>query len=351
MPTPTQVTISYDVGQQAPITQAQLISALAAITLPFENLADIGVNPVPLSDITAGSFIGATRTIVLSLFAPFYDFRTASGSFENMALVSSDANDTFGGSGAQIVRIDGLFTPGINITNPSSAIETIAFTQSVQMNGTTPVNVQPIFHDPIIGDAFSAFVGNQTPIPRYLGNPTLSVVLGTAAGQVGLYAAPNATATPDDVLLSTLLVGGLEKEFAGSIVSTSPLDTSSAPGQGLQVATISYIDHLSVSHTEVVALDGTTPVNLVNANKFRITGIANTSPGDIGGNVGEIIVFSGPNGTGGPEGLLPPSFFARFPSNEPSSSIAQLGPFVDLYKFIIGSTLISAVNAGVPVLA
>lgn len=81
--------------------------------------------------------------------------------------------------------------------------------------------------------------------------------------------------------------------FTGSIVSSS--DDDNAAGVGAQTVTVTYFDELgSGPFTEVVTLNGTTPVEMANPNKSQIVTIVNTTVGSLGANAGQITLYADP---------------------------------------------------------
>jgi hypothetical protein len=110
--------------------------------------------------------------------------------------------------------------------------------------------------------------------------------------------------------------------WIGSVVSSSGQDTPGSfaiPGQGAQELTIAYNDTTGASHTEVVVLNGTTPVNLVNPNKYVITQVTISAVGPSGyGPWGQVNIWSGQVDpvtgypTGKLVGYLPNSYFRNF---------------------------------------
>ena len=152
------------------------------------------------------------------------------------------------------------------------------------------------------------------------GAPTASsfVSLGNAGGAG---APTNNPPFPSPLFPFAVVGAGPQAAWTGSIVSSSFADNGVAvvPGAGAQQLTIHYLDVTGTPGVEVVALDGTTPVNLVNANKYIITDVEITT---VGGSTyapwGKINLWSGPVDpitgmpTGKLVGYLPNSYFTNF---------------------------------------
>jgi len=81
-----------------------------------------------------------------------------------------------------------------------------------------------------------------------------------------------------------------------SFASSSAADA--AAGIGAQQVTITYLDASFVVHTEVVTLNGTTPVNTVGMNYAYIESIVVTQVGSSGTNLGTISIYTGTAGGG-----------------------------------------------------
>lgn len=117
------------------------------------------------------------------------------------------------------------------------------------------------------------------------------------------------------------VAGGFPKSatsgWVGSVVSSSPQDSSS--GLGAKQLTISYLDITGAPGTEVVPLDGKTPVDLTHLNKYVVTDVEISLLGAAGyGPFGQVNLWSGPVDpvtglpTGTLVGYLPNSYFTNF---------------------------------------
>jgi hypothetical protein len=308
---PTQATLSYRIRKQIS-SLATLQAAVAAVILPVYELIEIGASLDTDTTTTIGSDI-VKRELVFSLRPIFtaYDLDDPTGfpltKFAG-SVVSSSPNDTQGGTGVQRVII--RYVPVGGTLDNTQSIE-------VGLDGTTPVNVSTSFNAP-------ANIHNNITMTA-LNTGTL----GTNAGLINLYTEPQAQAGK--------VFAQIEEDFQGSILSTSEVDVDG--GTGARTVTITYDDVGGGGpHVEVVALNGQTPVNLVGTNHFTISDMTITTAGSIGSNIGQITIYSGLNGTGGPVAKLAPSFFAYFPP--PASDIP---PFVQLFAHILANKLNSKV--------
>jgi hypothetical protein len=326
--TPTTCTLAYTIDIVGAQSQAQVHTEFAGVMLPIDQMENIGMS---LTSDTTTDPTGTTtvRTLVFSLLPIFQSFEanTASSGFPG-SIVSSSPKDAVGGTGAQ--RVQMFFEQTSEVSGRPVTQQTNQF---ATMNGTTPV--------PLLAEYSSDF-------------SSITVVEagsdGTNDGLIQVFTGPNASGG---------VMADLAGNFAGSILSTSPSDTAlNVAGQlrGLQSVTITYHDKTGAGpFTETVSLNGTTPVNLVNTNKSFINGISVVTVGAIGGNVGTVTVMSGLNGTGGPVGLLQPSFFSYFPANpsltSPEEQVALAAPVVDLFTHVLTAAMVSYVTASAPVFA
>ena len=136
--------------------------------------------------------------------------------------------------------------------------------------------------------------------------------------------------------------------WTGCVVSSSPLDffKPDPPNppieNGAYKLRIFYIDINGVALHEDVFLNGTTPVNLVNPNKYQITNVSITGVGSTSDPApfGQINIWSGPPGsqvgavdpvtglpTGKVVGYLPNSFFKNFTLQQLTKwTTSQLNP-------------------------
>ena len=76
-----------------------------------------------------------------------------------------------------------------------------------------------------------------------------------------------------------------------NIVSTSTADTNSPPGLGLRTILIEGVDNTGAEVSEVLALNGTTPVQTINSY-LRVNSMLGLTVGAAGWNVGSIIATS-----------------------------------------------------------
>lgn len=295
-----QAVLVYDVF---PIikTVAQITSQLEGVVLPEDNLARFGVTRV--SDVTVVDGDHARRTLTYALLPQFVQAKFAPISPQTVpfrgTIVSSDPDDTVDGAG--VTRVSFLYDDAAGVRKQSLA----------SMKGTTPV----------------AFLAKD-----HVAFASLLPLVGTPQGQIAIYSDGGE------------MVGRILKNFQGSIVSTQPWDT--ALGIGAREVTITYLDQDGGGpHTEVVALNGQSFVNLVNTNLATITNMAVTSMGSSNGNLGVITLMSGLNGTGGVMGRLNESFYTFFPQGT-----FQKGLFKDLFSYVIGAALNSDVTAADPVI-
>lgn len=120
------------------------------------------------------------------------------------------------------------------------------------------------------------------------------LIPGITSGRATGYCATSAT-TLKPVLATTYTPQGTNAQR--SLVSTSANDA--AAGTGAQQVTVTYLDAAFALHTEVVTLNGTTPVNTVGANWAYLESMVVTQAGTSGGaNAGVISVMTGTAGTG-----------------------------------------------------
>jgi hypothetical protein len=119
-------------------------------------------------------------------------------------------------------------------------------------------------------------------------------------------------------------------DFSGSIYSSSPND--SATGTGARTVTIHYLDALGGAHSQVVTLDGTTPVSLVNANYATIVSILITTAGSFGANEGSLTLTTASAATVDP--CCPPNLgtvVASLPASSLVNDPTFSGVFVQNY--------------------
>jgi len=310
-PFPTTLDLVYDVAPVGPVSMAQLLAALAAVSLPTQDVLSIGVT---LTSDTTINFAGlARRDLKFSLLPPFKPSTVpappeAPGTFRG-SLVSSSPNDVQGGSGCQQFRIDYLdqdFLPQYEIVTP---------------NGTTPQNLT------------SKKKVTITQITPTIGSPSgLIYVFSGLAGTgllLGIGTGP--------------IFGSTLQNFQGSIVSSNPNDTLA--GIGAQTIKITYLDKTGAGpFTENVNLNGTTPVDLVNLNHATITNMELVSVGAFGSSCGIISIFTGLGQTGGLAGFLGQSFFQFFPQQTvvaaaivPPNSAPQSGSGGGSSAYVVGA--------------
>ena len=192
--------------------------------------------------------------------------------------------------------------------------------------GTSDAVFDVLFGANVVSDV-TAFVGGGL-VTRTLtlglrpaaGAPTASsfVSLGNAGGTG---APTNNPPLPSTLFPFSIPSAGPQAAWTGSIVSSSAADFVGSPvsGSGARTLRIFYLDVTGAALFEDVALDGTTPVNLVDPNKYIITDveILTSGPGGAAPH-GKINLWSGPIDpiTGVPTGVLvgylPNSYFTNF---------------------------------------
>lgn len=333
MPVPTIVTIPYTAKPQGPMSLAGLAALMAAVPLSFDPLTNIGVSFT--SDMTTIGGTTVTRNIVLSLIPPFVPLVlkdpgpfTKNGNFRG-SVVSSSPNDTEFGTGARSLKIgyrdQATFSVAFPVPIPRTSLVTMKGIQPVDL-----VNTDHAFIESMIADS----VGS----------------LGTNDGLIQFFSGP---AVGKDV--SGSLVAQIDGNFQGSIVSSSPHDA--AGGVGAQTVTITYKDKTGAPQApEVVTLNGTTPVDLVQTNHMTITNMVVTTSGVFGANAGTITILTALGGAGAPAGSIGPSFFQFFPqfTNDAAGNVIpadQTAPFNDLYTHTLAAALQSFVTAGLVILS
>lgn len=312
---PTTVALAYTIDIQPPQLQSAIQAKLAAVVLDTASLVNIGVTL--LTDVvTVPNPTQLIRTLTFSLVAPFIPQPVVAS--ENAtykgAIVSSSNLDTF----FCVVRFtDSAGKPGF---------------ENVTLTGTTPVIM---------------IVGDKKIITSIDIDPSI-----TPVGMISVFnqVAVNPITVEGKTTITPLFVRGdltavILKNSTGSIVSTSDADTFPA-GDGARVVALTYTDDTSNVHSESVNLNGTTPVNLPNANLATITNAGVFASGSVTGNVGTITFWSGPNATGALLGTIPPSFYSYFPN-----SSDQKAPFRELYSFTLSAALQSQLTASPPLLA
>lgn len=323
----TLVTLTYT-AVPVVITLAQLVQKMkdppgspgvilptGASGRPANPLSEIGVSFV--SDSTAIVGPNVDRTIVFSILPIFTSFvlRTPPlpGRFFPSVVSSSPADDEVG-TGVQRMQL--LYA--------NSATPSVPTTATMNLNGTTPAN----------------FIKDN--VNMLLTAPSIQVqkfgTAGVAAGLVDVYSGQNATGD---------VIAEIPNNFQGSIFSTDPNDT--ALGLGARTITITYMNAAGGGpFVEVIALNGTTPVNLVAVNHFAITNMVVTTAGAAVSSLGTITLVSGLNGTGGPRGRLAPSFYSYFRAN-PADTVPQAdervsAPFRSFFTHILASALATRIS-------
>jgi len=336
MPPPTTVTISYTVTAQGPTSPAALAFAMqpTELILPFADLQNIGVAVPPASDVISTVLSDVTRTIMFSIIPPFIPATTVStlggGRFRG-SVVSSSPNDTEFGTGARSLTIT------YNDPTGPAIPPAVPRTSLVTMKGVQPIDLVNTNH-PNTFDGFISMVVSSAGS------------LGTNDGMISFFSGP---VVGNDV--SGTLVAQIIGNFQGSIVSTN--DHDKVGDVGAQTVTITYFDKFGGGpFAEVVALNGTTPVNLVNLNHATITGMVVTTAGAFGANTGIITVLTALNGAGAPAGSIGPSYFQFFPqfTNDAAGNVIaadQAAPFRELYTHFFAAVLKSRVKVGPVVIA
>lgn len=114
-------------------------------------------------------------------------------------------------------------------------------------------------------------VGGQLPV---VNQPYLfAVAEGDIAGHTllrKLGRAPGVSTTLIDVCVTNAVIPMIGAEMQMSLKSTSANDDGNPAGTGAQIVSIDYLDDAYVEHTEDVTLDGTTWVDTVASDFFRI---------------------------------------------------------------------------------
>jgi hypothetical protein len=196
-----------------------------------------------------------------------------------------------------------------------------------QLPGGTSDAVFDVLFGANIQSDVTAFVGGGL-VTRTLtlglrpaaGAPTASsfVSLGNAGGTG---APTNNPPFPSPLFPFAVPGAGPKSAWTGSIVSSSTADFVGSPvsGSGARTLRIFYLDVTGAALHEDVALDGTTPVNLVNLNKYIVTDVEILTSGPGGAAPrGKINLWSGPVDpitgypTGTLVGYLPNSYFTNF---------------------------------------
>lgn len=310
----TTATVKYTVSRTT-AALATIQAKLAAVPLPFADLSNFGLSVS--SDVTNIVGNDVERVIQISLLPLFTDFSAPFApvplaKFQG-SIVSSSPDDFLDGVGIHSIQFE-YISPGL-----LPSIKTKSKTAS--LSGTTPVNLLP-----------------PSDIRSIVGTQILSAgSSGTNAGLISIYSELNARGKAINIF---------PHNFQGSIISSNPNDTFAA-GEGAQQITITYTDVGGGGpFIEVVNLDGNTPVNLVNLDHYKITGMAVSLAGSITQNLGTITIMSGLNGTGGPVAQLAPSFFSFFP---PTSDLRGL--FRQLYTQIIAQAMVSFTTTATVVIA
>jgi hypothetical protein len=133
----------------------------------------------------------------------------------------------------------------------------------------------------------------------------------------GVNAPTNNPPFPSVLFPFASLAQGAASAWTGCVVSSNPAD--SAAGAGAQQLTIHYADVTGAVLAVVVNLDGTAPVNLVNAGKYIVTDVEISGFGASGqAPFGKVNLWSGQVNpvsglpTGVLVGYLPNSYFTNF---------------------------------------
>jgi hypothetical protein len=118
-------------------------------------------------------------------------------------------------------------------------------------------------------------------------------VSGVSAGRATGYVATSASVSKA-IIATTYTPQGTAVQR--SLSSSSAADT--AAGVGAQQVTIVFLDTNFVVHTEVVTLNGTTPVNMVSTNCAYVESMTVTQCGSTGTNQGTISIYTATAGGG-----------------------------------------------------
>ena len=318
----TTATLTYT-ATPVLLSPASLVTKMAAVVLPTGDLLPFGVSLT--SDSTAVSAGNAVRTLVFSL-APIFDGFVPISPPSNFqfqgSIVSSSPQDVLGGTGVGQVQIRGL-----NVNGQPFIIQ-------AALKGLTPV---PLIY--ATGEATQFPLSQPAPriapwgsvLYRRVDAVDAAIPAGvTPAGMLTIYTSLNALS--GSVMFQSVPTPG--NVWQGSIVSTSEADTNAGSGgAGLRTATVAYLDGFGAPQTEIVALNGTTPVALPNNNHGTLIGITGTA-GVFTANAGIISILQGPNATGGIAGQLQPSFSAEFPTGA-----SKIAIFKQLFLNILSETL------------
>lgn len=314
MTTPTSCTLTYTLNVIGALSQATLATQMSAIQLPLQEMTNIGLSLTSDTVTTPSSTV--VRTIVLSLLPIFQGFAPVSSAnaFPGSAVSSSPNDAAPAGSGARVLSMRFHAGP-----------KNVPASQTIVLNGTTPVSMT------------APFVLTTDSLTVLEAGPG-----GSNDGLIQLFSGSNASGT---------VMANILGNFQGSIVSTSDADT--AGGVGAQTVEITYTDKTGAGpFTESVTLNGTTPVNLTNLDHATITNMQLTSIGTAGGNLGQITLYSGLDATGGPTGLLQPSFFAYFPCDPslttPEQTVALGAPVKQFFSMIFSNQMVSPIIASNP---
>jgi hypothetical protein len=329
----TTATLTYT-ATPVLLSAASLVTKMAAVVLPTSDLLPFGVSLT--SDSTAVSAGNAVRTLVFSL-APIFDGFVPISPPSNFqfqgSIVSSSPQDVLGGTGVGQVQIRGL-----NVYGQPYIIQ-------AALQGLTPV---PLIY--ATGEATQFPLSQPAPriapwgsaLYRRVDFVDAAIPMGaTPAGMLTIYTSPNALS--GSVMFQS--VPTPSNVWQGSLVSTSEADTNAGSGgAGLRTVTVAYLDGFGAPQTEIVALNGTTPVAFSNTNHGTITGITPTTAGVFTANAGIVSILQGPNATGGIAGQLQPSFSAEF-----STGTSKIALFKQLFLNILSETLQTVLTESISV--
>jgi hypothetical protein len=193
--------------------------------------------------------------------------------------------------------------------------------------GTSDAVLDCLFGSNVISDVTSAAAAPLVTRTVTLGlrpaagAPTASSFV--SLGNAGTAAAPtNNPPLPSPLFPFAVVGAGVKSAWTGCVASSSPADSHTlaiaGPGGAGQL-TIHYLDVTGAAFAEVVNLNGKTPVNLANPNKYIVTDVEISITGTLGvAPIGQVNLWSGPVDpvTGLPTGIqvgyLPNSFFSNF---------------------------------------
>lgn len=201
----------------------------------------------------------------------------------------------------------GVGIPRVTVSNDSNVLATQSGGWTVTSNQGTPNSLANKWPVQITDGTNSAAV-KASSTPPVAADPALVVVLSPNQPSIPVSSTP-ATTTPGislgymittartNIPVRATTYTEQAANFTGSVVSSSAHDSSA--GTGARTIKITYLDQtVAGPNTETVTLNGTTAVNLVNANHCFIEKIEVVTVGTGAVNAGTISLFTGSGGTG-----------------------------------------------------